>query len=117
MSSPIWLATVSGWGKVLGSKTIELSSRTHVSWGAPRLVTIGGKSTTVEVSLDVVAAVCVGLPGSWAGAGRNASRAAPAKTARPITTAIWISESRGDFLATTPWGGAESDISVSTRMA
>ena len=37
-------ATASGWGMAFGSKTIEPSRRIQVSCGAPRLVTIGGRS-------------------------------------------------------------------------
>jgi hypothetical protein len=77
-------------------------------------VTIGGKSTTVAVSTGALAGVSAGLSGPAAGAGRNASKAAPAKAARPITIAISISDPRGDLFAATPWAEAESDMSRSS---
>src|SRR6185437_17179664 len=111
MSSPIWPATASGCGKDLGSKMIDPSNRTQVSCGAPRLVTIGGKSTTVDVSAAALAGASACLPAEG-GAGRNASKAAPVQTARPITVANSINDPRGDLFATAPWVEAESDISA-----
>jgi len=90
--------------------------RTLESCGAPRLVTIGGKSTTVEVSTGALAGVSAGFSGAGAAAGRNASKAAPAQAARQITIAISISDPRGLF-AGVAWAEAESDMSAPARMA
>ena len=96
---------------------IDPSSRTQVSCGAPRLVTIGGRSTIVEgLAAGALAGDSAGLSGPG-GAGRNASKAAPAQAARQMTIANSINDPRGDSLAATPWAKAESDISAPARMA
>src|SRR5271168_5252794 len=88
MSSPIRPATASGCGKVLGSKMIEPSRRTQVSCGAPRLVTIGGRSTMVEGSAgDAPADDSAGLSGPGGAPARNASNTAPAHAPKTTTTA------------------------------
>jgi hypothetical protein len=82
------------------------------------LVTIGGKSTIVEAWAGGALAVnsCIGLSGAG-GAGRNASKAAPALAARQTTIAHSINDPLRDSLTATPWGNAESDISAPVRMA
>src|SRR5271170_3038997 len=113
MSSPIRPATASGCGKVLGSKMIEPSRRTQVSCGAPRLVTIGGRSTMVEGSAgDAPADDSAGLSAPGGAPARDASNAAPAKAAKMTTTANSISDAFSEFPAAAPCGKAESDISA-----
>src|ERR1700733_3401344 len=119
MSSPICPAMASGCDKVLGSKMIEPSSRTHVSCGAPRLVTIGGRSTIVEDCAGALAGDSAGLSGSCGGGGarHHASNAAPTQAPRQTTIANSINDPLGDALAVTPGGKADSDISAPARMA
>src|SRR5271157_1044443 len=113
MSSPIRPATASGCGKAVGSKMIEPSSRTQVSCGAPRLVTIGGKSTIVEGwAGDAPADDSAGLPGSAGARTRDASNAAPAQAPKMTTTANSIGDTPSERPAAGPGGKAESDISA-----
>src|ERR1700722_735831 len=98
---------------------IDPSSRTQVSCGAPRLVTIGGRSTIVEAwaegALGVVS--CIGLSAAVEAAGRNASNAAPALAARQMTIAHSINDPLRDSVTATPGGKAGSDIGAPARMA
>src|SRR3984957_9130771 len=110
MSPPIGPAIVSGCDKVLGSKMIEPSSRTHVSCGAPRLVTIGGKSTIVEDCAGALAVDSAGLSAVVDPTGRHVSKAAPAQAARQTTIANSINHPLGDPFPGAPSGRADSDI-------
>src|SRR5262249_44803655 len=97
---------------------IELSSRTHVSCGAPRLVTIGGRSITVAGWTGAAPADdSAALSERGDGPGRYASKAAPAPAPRKTTIANSTNTPRlGDPFAA-PWGTADSDMSASARMA
>src|ERR1700692_2973402 len=108
----------SGCDKVWGSKMIEPSSRIHVSGGAPRLVTIGGRSTIADDCAGALAGESAGLSAAGGGAGRNASNTAPTDAARQIAIANSINDPLlEDCFTMAPCGAADSDISAPARMA